>query len=113
MSASESDRRIHGALNGVMESIVAQAIQRSQKALRGIRAPWVTEWHRWARKWLSNEDRSAVAVRVVAMWVGAAKARATAEAEVRATAKAEWPAMLWAAWVEVPVARSNERRPEE
>ena len=51
----------HPVPQDATERIVARAIRRGQRSLRGVRAPWATEWRRWARRWLSGEDRSRAA----------------------------------------------------
>ena len=67
------------------ERIVARAIRRGQRSLRGVRAPWATEWRRWARRWLSGEDRSmAAAMAAVEAAAGAAGAAGAARGAARA-----------------------------
>jgi len=67
-----------------IERIVARAIRRGQRSLRGVRAPWATAWRRWARRWLSGEDRSRTAANAAA-WA-AARAAANAAAWAARTA---------------------------
>ena len=66
--------------------IVKRAIRRGQKSLRGVRAPWATEWRRWASRWLSGEDRSRAAA-----W--AARAAAAGDAAAEAAEAAAWAAV--------------------
>ena len=81
-----------------IERIVARAIRRGQRSLRGVRAaPWATAWRRWARRWLSGEDRSRTAANAAA-WAARTAAEASAMAsELRLQARdlrlalPEWP----------------------
>jgi len=88
-----------------IERIVARAIRRGQKSLRGVRAPWATAWRRWASRWLSGEDRTGAAAREAAAdaarvasraaWAEAAGAAADA---ARVASRAAWAAGARAAW---------------
>jgi len=53
-------------LHSAMERTITRAIRRGQKALRGNCEPWTTGWRRWARLWLSGEDRSRAAAAAAA-----------------------------------------------
>jgi len=79
----------HPVPQDATERIVARAIRRGQRSLRGVRAPWATEWRRWARRWLSGEDRSRAAA-----WAAADAARAAerAAAAAEAAERAAWAA---------------------
>lgn len=64
-------KQLRPAIKRSVESIVARAIRRAVKHLRGNRKSWVGEYRRWARCWLSGEDRSsASAWAVVVMLLG-------------------------------------------
>ena len=86
----------HPVPRDAIERMVARAIRRGQRSLRGVRAPWATEWRRWARDWLSGEDRSREAARAAwaaradaAAWVARAATRAArAEAAAEDAARA-------------------------
>ena len=82
--------RDNPALARALDRIRARAIRRAQRVLRGVRAPWATAWRRWARRWLSGEDR-----RREAAW---AAAEATWAAGVAAEAAGVAWATAWAAW---------------
>ena len=97
----------HPVPQDATERIVARAIRRGQRSLRGVRAPWATEWRRWARRWLSGEDRSRAAAGDAALEAAAesgaaaesamAAARTAAKTELRLQARdlrlvlPEWP----------------------
>ena len=55
--------------------VVARALRRGLRALRGVRSPEATEWRRWARRWLDGTDRETAAPK-------AASTRAAARAAV-------------------------------
>ena len=42
----------------LLEKFVARAIRRAQKSLIGNKTPAAKRWRKWARCWLSGEDRS-------------------------------------------------------
>ena len=79
-------------LRRVLDRIVARAIRRGQRALRGVRAEWATKWRRWARAWISGEDRSEAAAGDATR-----AARYAAWDATRAARYAAWDA-AWAAW---------------
>ncbi len=86
-------RKTEPALRRAIVRIVSRAIRRGQRSLRGIRAQWATDWRRWARRWLSGEDRSADAARVAARaaetaWAAGAVEAARAAGAARAAARA-------------------------
>ena len=90
----EQYAKIKPALNRAIEKIVARAIRRGVKSLRGVRAEWATDYRRWARRWLSGEDRTWAAAREAAAAAGEAAweaAWAVARAAARAAA---WAAEL-------------------
>ena len=81
-----------------IERIVARAIRRGQRSLRGVRAaPWATAWRRWARRWLSGEDRSRAAAWAAADAAEAADAALEAADAALAAADAAAAAAAWAA----------------
>jgi len=76
--------------------IVKRAIRRGQRSLRGVRAPWATAWRRWARRWLSGEDRTRAAAWAATDAADAARAAAMAwelrlQARDLRLALPEWP----------------------
>ena len=83
----EQYAKIKPALNRAIEKIVARAIRRGVKSLRGVRAEWATDYRRWARRWLSGEDRTWAAA-------GAAAGAAAREAARGAAREAAWAAEL-------------------
>jgi len=97
-------RPVRAALHRATERIVARAIRRAQKSLRGVRAEWATQWRRWARRWLSGEDRTAAAAAAEAAWA-AAEAAAAEAAWARARAAEAWELKLQARDIrrEIPV----------
>lgn len=46
-----------------IDRIVARAIRRAMRLLRGNRVGWTIGWRRWAREWLSGKDRSCSSAR--------------------------------------------------
>jgi hypothetical protein len=85
------------ALRRAIDRIVARAIRRGVKSIRGVRAEWATKYRRWARRWLSGEDRSAEA------------AVEAAEEEAEEAAEVAWAA-VWAAVDAVDAAEAAELR---
>ena len=90
----EQYAKIKPALNRAIEKIVARAIRRGVKSLRGVRAEWATDYRRWARRWLSGEDRTWAAAREAAAAAGEAAWEAAREA-AEAAGEAAWEA-AWA-----------------
>lgn len=85
--------QLYPSIHQALDCIVARAIRRGQKSLRGVKAPWATAWRQWARQWLSGEDRSETAAGAAAGAVGTAAGAAVA----RSAAWAAWDA-AWATW---------------
>lgn len=75
-------QRAHKAApHRAVEVIVARAVRRGVRSLRGNREPWAAIYRGWARRWLSGEDRTEAAA-----WQAARAARAAEVAEATWTA---------------------------
>lgn len=86
---------IQPALERAVERTITRAIHRGQRTLRGVKAPWATEWRRWARRWLNGEDRSQESVWKMAKATGKASWIAKGATVKKAKSAAD---IAWAAW---------------
>jgi hypothetical protein len=95
----DAQHRTEPAMRRAVDRIVARAIRRGVRSLRGNREPWAREWRAWARAWLDGSDRSEGAA-----WGEAWAAEATEAAT--AAAAAAWGAAAWAAEAPEAAARA-------
>jgi hypothetical protein len=60
LSKLPRDERVEAKLiaQQALARIVARAIRRARKYLRGVREPLATQWQTWAQQWSSGEDRT-------------------------------------------------------
>lgn len=96
-------KQIHEPLNRAIKHIVTRALHRAQKVLRDTHTPWITAWHEWAQRWLSEEDRTEEAAQAMdVMRVATAKATTMSATEAAAAARSATMAAILsirAVWV--------------
>lgn len=81
---------LYSAVCRALNRIVARAIRRGFRSLRGVRTLWATAWRCWARKWLSGEERSVEVAEEIAFVTEAACAEVARAAAGAAKAVAAW-----------------------